>query len=83
VRAEGVVGAGMSGVTLAGDGAVDGLQVEDGAQSVTVARSIVRGAATGIRVDGADTALEVVNNTLVGNQDGMVADNCAPLDVRN
>ncbi len=83
VSAEGVVGARLSGFTLAGDGTQDGLSVEDGAQSLTFARNIVRGTQTGISVVGDDTDLEVVNNTIVDNTDGMVASDCAPVDVRN
>jgi subtilisin-like proprotein convertase family protein len=83
-RAEGIVGASLSRVTLNGDGSgVDGLLVEDGAQSTTFARSIVRGTETGIRVDGEETDLEVVNNTVVENENGFQATSCAPVDVRN
>ncbi len=83
VTAEGVVGARLSGFTLAGDGNQDGLRVEDGAQSITFGRNIVRGTETGIAVLGDDTDLEVVNNTIVDNTNGMVASACAPVDVRN
>jgi hypothetical protein len=84
VRAEGVVGAKLTMMTLNGDDSgVDGLLVEDGAQSVTLERSIIRGASTGISTTGGATELEVVNNTIVYNADGMVAADCAPVDVRN
>jgi hypothetical protein len=83
VRAEGVVRAGLSRLTLAGDGVVDGLHVEDGARFIVVARDIVRGAGAGIRVEGPEADVEVVNNTLVGNVSGLVAANCASVDVRN
>ncbi len=83
-RAEGVVDASLSRVTLNGDDeGVNGLQVEDGALVVAFSRSIVRGAGTGILVDGPDTDLEVFNNTVVQNVDGMNATNCGPVDVRN
>ncbi len=83
VTAEGVVGVRLSGFTLAGDGNQDGLRVEDGAQSITFGRNIVRGTETGISVLGSETDLEVVNNTIVENTNGMVASACAPVDVRN
>ena len=84
VRAEGVVGAKLTMLTLNGaDSGVDGLMVEDGARTVIVEKNIIRGADTGIHVTGDDTELEVVNNTVVYNEDGMVASTCAPVDVRN
>ncbi len=84
VAAEGVAGAGLSRVTLSGEGfGGDGLRVEDGAQSVAFFRSIVRGAANGIVVNGEDTDLEVFNTTLVENTNGVNTGSCAPLDVRN
>jgi uncharacterized repeat protein (TIGR01451 family) len=84
VSAEGVVGSGLYRVTLNADGqGWDGLRVVDGAQSFTLERSILRGAVTALWVDGADTDLEVVNNTIVDNTDGMAATACAPVDVRN
>jgi len=84
VRAEGVAGAELSMLTLHGDNSgVDGLLVEDGTQSVTLARTIIRGTNTAISTTGGTTELEVVNNTVVYNDNGMVARNCAPVDVRN
>jgi hypothetical protein len=75
VRAEGVVGAELSMLTLHGDDSgVDGLLVEDGARAVTLERTIVRGANTGISTTGSATELEVVNNTVVSNTNGMIAD---------
>ncbi len=84
VRAEGVVGAKLSMLTLNGDGSgVDGLLVEDGAQSITLERAIIRGASTAISATGEATNLEVVNNTVVSNTNGFAAAGCAPVDVRN
>jgi hypothetical protein len=82
VTAEGVAGATLSHVTLAGDGATDGLDVEGDAQAVTFARGIVRDTATGIRVRDQQTELAVINDTIVGNLNGMVCVD-APVDVRN
>ena len=82
VTAEGVVGAHLAGITLAGDGVVDGLRAENGAKWTRVSRCIIRGTHTGILVSGSTTALEVVNNTIAANGTGMQAAG-SPLDVRN
>ncbi|MCP4540736.1 MAG: PKD domain-containing protein [Chloroflexi bacterium] len=84
VVAEGVSGASLSRLTLDGNGeSVTGFYTEDNAQAVRLARAIVRDAQTGIHVTGSDTDVEVVNNTIVENADGMIASSCAPVDVRN
>ncbi len=82
-RAEGVRGSRLARVTLAGSPSVDGARIEDGARDVTLARTIVRDAGTGVRVNGSTTDLEVLNNTLVRNGTGLAAETCAPVDVRN
>ncbi len=83
VRAEGVVGAKLSMMTIHGaNSGVDGLRAEDGG-SLIVKQTILRDAAIGLHVSGDATQVEVVNNTIVYNDDGMVADVCAPVDVRN
>jgi len=83
VSAEGVVGASLSGFTLAGNGGNNGLSVEGGAQYVAFSRNAVRDTVTAIAVDGANTGLEVFNNTIVSNVGGMAATNNAAVDVRN
>ncbi|MGD8626790.1 MAG: hypothetical protein PVJ34_19795, partial [Anaerolineae bacterium] len=83
VAAEGVVGATLKGFTLNGDDSFPGLRAEGGTEHLTLARSIVRDTTTAVEMDGADTQLEVVNNTVVQNETGLVARACAPLDVRN
>ncbi len=84
VRAEGVVGTKLMMLTLNGAGSgVDGLSVEDGTQYVVAKQNIIRGTDTAISTTGGDTALEVVNNTIVYNVNGAVASDCAPVDVRN
>lgn len=82
-RAEGLRGSKLARLTLAGSPGVDGVRVEDGARDVTLARSVLRDAGTGLRIQGASTDVEVVNNTLVRNGSGLVAESCAPVDVRN
>ena len=83
VSAEGVVGATLTGFTLDGDDSFPGFRAEGGTEHLTLARSILRDTTTAIELDGADTQLEVVNNTVVQNDAGLVARACAPLDVRN
>jgi PKD repeat protein/nitrous oxidase accessory protein NosD len=83
VRAEGLALVTLGRLTLDGDGRFDGLRVEDGAQAVIVTRNIIRDTATAIALDGATTQVEIVNNALVGNDNGVVASACAPVDMRN
>jgi len=83
LRAEGVRGAGLARFTLTGNSPVIAFRAEQGAQAITIQRSIVRDASTGILVHGSETEVEVVNNTIVGNTDGMIAADDAPVDVRN
>ncbi|MBN1318594.1 MAG: DUF11 domain-containing protein [Anaerolineales bacterium] len=84
VRAEGVVGAEITMLTLNGDSSgLDGMQAEDGTQNLTIDRTIIRDANTAIHTTGSETELEIVNNTLVYNTNGVVAAACAPVTVRN
>ncbi len=83
VRAEGVVRSGLSGFTLKGSGSEVGVQVEDGAREVVLSRNIIHNTATAIQTSGRSTDTEVVNSTVVDNQWGLDAVNCAPVDVRN
>jgi len=83
VRSEGVMGAKISMLTINGAGSgVDGLRAEDGGD-ITVKQTIIRNADIGLHATGAASKVEVVNNTIVYNGKGMVADACAPVDVRN
>ena len=83
LQGEGISSALIGRLTLDGGGAADGIRMEDGAANVTVARAIVRGAGTALSFDGAGTNVEVVNNTLVDNGNGLAATACADVDVRN
>lgn len=84
VTAEGVVGSSLSRLTFQGEGLSGvGLRVEDDAKYIAFSRSVVRGFATGIAVDGYTTDLEIFNNTIVENTDGLAGGVCTPLDVRN
>ncbi len=82
VRAEGVAGAVVARLTLSGSADWEGLRVEDGARGITLARSIVRDASTGVRLRG-DSAVELVHNTIVKNVDGVTAEGATPVDLRN
>ncbi|MGB3221031.1 MAG: Ig-like domain-containing protein, partial [Anaerolineae bacterium] len=80
---EGISSATVARLTLNGDSSADGARFEDGAANVLITRNIVRGAGTALSFDGAGTNVEVVNNTLVANDNGLQAANCADVDVRN
>ncbi len=83
VTGEGVAAASLGNLSLVGNNGTIGLRIEDGARQVRLTRSIVRGNATGVKTGGQATDLEVVNNTIVNNQAGMVAADCSALSVRN
>ena len=83
IRADGVQGASVSGFTLTGDDNLTGLSVTGGARYIQFSRSIVRNTATAVAVDGDQSDLEIFNNTLVNNINGIAATNRAPVDVRN
>ncbi len=83
VSGEGISSALIGRLTLDGGGTTNGIRLEDGAANVTVARNIVRNAGTALSFDGTGTNVEVVNNTLVDNDNGFAATNCADVDVRN
>ncbi len=77
------INARLSRVSLVGDGSIDGLIVNSDAISVTLSRSIVRDTDTAIWLDGSATNTEITNNTIVNNQSGVEATNCARINVRN
>ena len=83
VHAEGTAATGLSRLSLVGNGLSEGWRVEDGAKGVKASRLIVRDHETGIAVDGAATDLEVANDTVVENVDGIVFTGNADVDVRN
>jgi len=83
VQAEGVIDAALKGVTLNGTGTVVGFHGDDKATHTTLYRDIVRNATTGVLLKGGGTQVEVVNNTIVKNDKGLVAANNATLNVRN
>ena len=70
--------------TIDGDNSgLHGFLAEDGVQDGLLVRNIIRQANTGVSIDGADTDVEVINLTIANNTNGMIAANCAPVEVRN
>lgn len=83
VTASGVQGARLARLSLVGNGAIDGVLVNGSAQDVSLSRLIIRGTVNAVRQDGASTELELVNTTIVKNENGLVATSCAAVDARN
>ncbi|MCB9153462.1 MAG: hypothetical protein H6649_05325 [Caldilineae bacterium] len=69
-------------LTVAGEGTADGIQV-DGRGSLTLKRAIIRNTGTAISVSGEDALATLVNDTLVSNDNGVLAASCGSVDVRN
>ena len=85
VTADGIQTAQLARVSLVGygsAGALTGLRATNGAV-FKFSRNIVRDAANGLLLSGSTTKVEIVNNTLVNNSNGIMAVQNAPIDVRN
>ena len=82
VTAEGVTHASLARMTLAGGPQWDGFLAEGGAQALKLTRAILRDLKTGVRLRGA-SEVEIVNNTIIGNTDGIVIEGTTPVNVRN
>jgi hypothetical protein len=82
VTARGVAYATLARVTLAGAPGWQGFVAEGGARGLTVARTIIRDLSTGVLLRGGST-VTMVNNTIVRNIDGIVAEGTNPVNVRN
>ncbi len=74
--------AGVALMTIAGEGTSDGIQV-DGQGSLTLKRAIIRNTGTAISVNGSDALATLVNDTIVSNDNGVIASDCGSIDVRN
>ncbi len=83
VTLEGVQGVTVANLTLNGEGSADGLHIEDGSDAIRITRNIIRDAQDAIALDGATTDVQIFNNTLVNNVNGVQATNNASIDVRN
>ncbi|MCP4542038.1 MAG: hypothetical protein GY832_33345 [Chloroflexi bacterium] len=86
VSADGISNTTLMNLSLVGSGSASGetgLSVVNGADGISLTRTIVRDMGTAVVLDGASTDLDLKNNTFVGNEDGLAATNCASVDVRN
>ncbi|MCP4212937.1 MAG: hypothetical protein GY764_15875 [Halieaceae bacterium] len=83
VSAEGTNGIRLAHLSLDGSDTAVGFRIEDGAGHASLERAIVRNAVTGVSVNGAESQIEMVNNTVVNNEDGIVASDCGSIDIRN
>lgn len=84
VRAMGSNGASFSRFTLDGESSgLDGFAATGNAANLTVQRARIYDMDTAITVDGPNSDVEVAHVTAVNNTNGLVATNCASIDVRN
>ncbi|MCA9942248.1 MAG: FG-GAP repeat protein, partial [Anaerolineales bacterium] len=84
VRAMGSNGASFSRFTLDGENSgVDGFAATGNAANLTLQRARIFDTETGIALDGSDSDVEVAHVTVANNVNGLVATNCASIDVRN
>ncbi|HSH05610.1 MAG TPA: Ig-like domain-containing protein [Anaerolineae bacterium] len=83
VTAEGVNQALLTRMTLVGEGSGTAVLVEDGTSGSRLTRMIVRDWETAVLIDGATSEFGVINNTILGNNNGVNAVNCGPVNVRN
>ena len=72
----------MARLTLAGRAGWQGFVAEGGTAGVMLTRCIIRDFGTGIHLSGG-SEVAVINNTLVRNTNGLVADSGNPINVRN
>ncbi|MFN8485917.1 MAG: FG-GAP-like repeat-containing protein [Anaerolineae bacterium] len=85
VQADGISGARLARLTVAGSGAGIGVNLKNNARAVSVTRAILRDTQDAIRVEGGDSAapLRVVNTTVVNTTNGVSAPNCGVVEARN
>jgi hypothetical protein len=82
VTAEGVAGASLARLTLAGGSQWEGFLAEGGAKGLKLTRCILRDLKTGVRLRGG-SEVEIVNNTLVSNTDAVIIEGTTPVNLRN
>ncbi|MFN8474386.1 MAG: Ig-like domain-containing protein [Anaerolineae bacterium] len=85
VQADGISGARLTRLTVAGSGGSIGVHLKNNARAVSITRDVIRQTQEAIRVEGGDPAdpLLVVNNTLVNNTNGVSNPSCGAVEVRN
>ena len=83
VNADGVSNATLLNVSLVGDGSKTGLSVNDSSANIFLGRTIIRDMGTAVAIDGLNADLEMKNNSLIGNVDGVNATSCGSVDIRN
>ncbi len=85
VQADGISGATLARLTVAGSSNGIGVYLKNNARAVNIARVVIRQTADAIRVEGGDAAapLRVVNATIVNNTNGVSSPNCGAVEVRN
>ncbi|MCP4212939.1 MAG: hypothetical protein GY764_15885 [Halieaceae bacterium] len=69
-------------LTIAGEDSADGIQVEGGSE-VSLKRLIVHNTGTAVDISGSTARATLINDTLVSNDNGVVAEQCSSVDMRN
>ncbi|MCP4128453.1 MAG: hypothetical protein GY753_15535, partial [Gammaproteobacteria bacterium] len=72
----------MALMTIAGEDTASGFKVS-GDGDVALERLIIRNTTTGITLTGSSALATVINSTLVSNDAGVAATQCASIDIRN
>jgi hypothetical protein len=83
VDVDGVSNSSLMNLTLLGLGTETGLSVSNGADNIKLERTIIQNMAIAVQIDGGSTDLDLKNNTIIANIDGLSATTCASVDVRN
>lgn len=83
ITADGVSNSAVMNLTLTGQDQETGLSILNGAEDILLTRTIIQGMATAVLADGSTGDITLKNNTLVANQNGLNATNCASIDIRN
>ncbi|MCP4212938.1 MAG: hypothetical protein GY764_15880 [Halieaceae bacterium] len=69
-------------ITLAGEDKVNGITV-DSEGDVSLKRLIVRNMGTAVNISGSTAQATLINDTIVSNENGVVASSCGNVDIRN
>ena len=82
VSAENVTNAALLNLRLQGNGVGTGVAATNGS-TLALERLLIESMATAVAIDGASNNVDLKNNSLIANVNGINATNCAELDVRN